>query len=357
LKKMKVIFTGGTIGSRKTDRGIDVDASTSYELIQLYEAYAHKPNLEFDTVQPLNILSENLVPEDWITIIRELENIDCSLYQGIIITHGTDTLPFTAAALSLSCKWIPIPIVLIASNFPLNDPRGKGVLNFSHAVEFISKQPLAGVFVIFENNCGEAIVHLGTRLTQSDPFTDEYDSTYSVPFGLMNNNQFIHNAHKINPTLAMVQSQPVSAVYNTLFSFSNEVFYIKPYPGLNYRYYDFTKHKPKAILHDLYHSGTASTRNAASFDASILDFLAYCHSHDIQVYIAPFIIKSEDKYASSIQFIKAGAIPLEHISVEAALVKLMLAYGTFAEHDEVSAFMNDTSLFFEVHTILTETVD
>jgi L-asparaginase len=357
LKKIKVIFTGGTIGSRKTDRVIDVDASTSYELIQLYKAAAHNQQIEFETVQPLNILSENLVPEDWITMISELENIDYSLYQGIIITHGTDTLPFTAAALSLSCKGIPLPIVLIASNFPLNDPRGKGVLNFSHAVEFITKQPLAGVFVIFENNRGEAIVHLGTRLTQSDPFTDEYDSTYSVPFGLMKNNQFIHNNHEINPTMAMVQNQPDSKVNNPHFSFSNEVLYIKPFPGLNYRYYDFTKHKPKAVLHDLYHSGTASTRNVASFDASILDFLAYCLSHDIKVYIAPLINNSENKYASSIQFIKAGAIPLEHISVEAAVVKLMLAYGTFAEHDEVRAFMDNTSLFFEVHKLLTETVD
>jgi L-asparaginase len=349
LKKIKVIFTGGTIGSRKTDRSIDVDASTSYELIQLYEAYAHRRQIEFDTVQPLNILSENLVPEDWMTMIRELENIDYSLYQGIIITHGTDTLPFTAAALSLSCKGIPIPIVLIASNFPLNDPRGKGVLNFSHAVDFITIQPLAGVFVIFENNRGEAIVHLGTRLTQSDPFTDEYDSTYSVPFGSMNNNQFTHNTHEINPTVAMVQNQPASEFFNPHYTFSHEVLYIKPYPGLNYRFFDFSKHKPKAVLHDLYHSGTASTRDTTTFDASFLDFLAYCQSHDIKVYIAPIFNISGDLYASSIQFMEAGAITLGHISVETALVKLMLAYGSFKEHSQVLHFMQETSLFFEIH--------
>jgi L-asparaginase len=349
LRKIKVIFTGGTIGSRKMKRNIDVDVATSYELIQLYEASVPKHQIEFDTVQPLNILSENLVPEDWMTMIKELENIDYSLYQGIIITHGTDTLPFTSAALSLSCQEIPIPIVLIASNFPLNDTRGKGVLNFSHAVDFIMEQCLAGVFVVFENNLGKAIVHLGTRLTQSDPFTDEYDSTYSVPFGAMTNNQFLHNTDELNPTVVMVLNQSAPKVYYDSISFSNEVLYIKPYPGLNYRYYDFTKHKPVAVLHDLYHSGTASTRNPASYDASILDFLVYCRSHDVAVYIAPIKNKDGDLYASSQLLLDAGAIPLENIAVETALVKLMLAYGSFKTHSEVLQFMQETSIFFEIH--------
>jgi L-asparaginase len=344
-----VIFTGGTIGSRKTDGSIDVDASTSFELIQMYEAYAHKREAEFDTVQPLNILSENLIPEDWTTIIRQLENIDFSLYQGIIITHGTDTLPFTAAALSLSCQGFPIPLVLIASNFPLNDSRGKGLQNFAHAVDFIADQPLAGVFVIIENNRGEAIVHLGTRLTQSDPFTDEYDSTYSVPFGAMDNKQFTHNIHELNPAMAKVLNQPAPRLNIPAIAFSNEILYIKPHPGLNYAYYDFSTHKPKAVLHDLYHSGTASTRMTETFHASILDFIAYCKSHDVAIYIVPLKNKSGDLYASSIQLMQTGAIPLENISVESALVKLMLAYGSFNDTQHILDFMHETALFFEIH--------
>ncbi|WP_162463091.1 asparaginase [Paenibacillus psychroresistens] len=349
MKKIKVIFTGGTIGSRKTERNIDVDVAASYELIRLYGAFTPSRQIEFDTVQPLNILSENLVPEDWLTMIKELENIDYSLYEGIIVTHGTDTLPFTAAALSLASQGIPIPIMLIASNFPLNDPRGKGVLNFSHAVDFIMEQCLAGVFVIFENSQGEAIVHLGTRLSQSDPFTDEYDSTYSAPFGVMSNHQFIHNTHAINPSVAKLQSQSAPEVNNVPWSFSNEVLYLRPYPGLNYRYYDFSKSKPVAVLHDLYHSGTASTRNSDVFDASILHFLAYCQSHEVTVYIAPIKNKAGDLYASSHLLLEAGAIPLENISVETALVKLMLAYGSFKEHSQILQFMQETSLFFEIH--------
>jgi L-asparaginase len=349
LKKIMVMFTGGTIGSRKTERSIDVDQSTSYELIRLYDTCPHKRGVAFDTIQPLNILSENLVPDDWMTLILELQNIDYTLYQGIIITHGTDTLPFTAAALSFACREIPIPLILIASNFPLNDARGKGLLNFSHAVDFIQEQPIPGVFVIFEDSVNTAVVHLGTRLTQSDPYTDEYDSTYSVPFGSMKQRRLAHNTHELNPTIAKVCQQQTLAQLKPAISFSSEILYIKPHPGLNYQYFDFSDHKPKAILHDLYHSGTACTRSSSQFKSSFIEFLAYCKSQQVHVYIAPLKKKSGDLYASSIQFIEAGAIPLENISVESALVKLMLAYGSFEEHEAVLRFMNETSLFFEIH--------
>jgi L-asparaginase len=349
LKKIMVMFTGGTIGSRKSERSIDVDQMTSYELIQLYETYPHKRSVAFDTIQPLNILSENLIPEDWMTLIRELQKIDYHQYQGIVITHGTDTLPFTAAALSYACREIPIPLILIASNFPLNDTRGKGLLNFSHAVDFIYEQPIPGVFVIFEDSQNQAVVHLGTRLTQSDPYTDEYDSTYSVPFGSMKQRRLAHNTHDLNPTIAKVYQQQSLNQLQPQFSFSSEILYIKPHPGLNYQYYNFASHRPKAVLHDLYHSGTACTRYSDQFKSSIIDFIAYCKSHQVQVYIAPLKNKSGDLYASSIQFIEAGAVPLVNISVESALVKLMLAYGSFEEHQAVLQFMNETSLFFEIH--------
>jgi len=350
LQKILVIFTGGTIGSLKKKQSIDVDAATAYELIQMYSLLTPNAGVEFETIQPLNMLSENLVPADWTTLITELKQIDYTVYQGIIITHGTDTLPFTAAALSLSCRAIPLPIVLIASNYPLNDSRGKGVANFSHAVDFIREQPsLSGVFVIFENNRGEAIVHLGTRLTQSDPFTDEYNSTYSVPFGEMNNQKFIHNSHVLNPQLTSFHIPHELKTVNWLAQFSNEILYIKPHPGLNYRYYDFSTHKPQAVLHDLYHSGTASVRNSASFASSFIEFLTYCGVHSVPVYIAPLKNQFVALYVSSIQFIEAGAIPLGNISTETALVKLMVAYGSFVEHAEILEFMQKSCIFFEVH--------
>jgi L-asparaginase len=153
----------------------------------------------------------------------------------------------------------------------------------------------------------------------------------------------------VNPELAKVQNQPGPRLNIPKIAFSNEVLYIKPHPGLNYAYYDFSTHKPKAVLHDLYHSGTASTRMTETFHASILDFMIYCKSHDVAIYIVPLMNKSGDLYASSIQFMQAGAIPLENISVESALVKLMLAYGSIKDTKQILEFMYDTAIFFEIH--------
>jgi L-asparaginase len=208
---------------------------------------------------------------------------------------------------------------------------------------------LAGVFVIFENNRGDAIVHLGTRLKQSDPFTDEYDSTYSATFGVMINKQFSINSHELNPSLISFQTRLMAEELTDPITFSTDILYIKSYPGLNYQHYNFSAHKPKAVLHDLYHSGTACTRTSDLFHSSMIDFLIYCKEHGVNVYVAPLKNKVGDLYASSIQLISAGAIPIGNISIEAALVKLMLAYGSFKEHSQVLQFMQETSLYFEIH--------
>jgi L-asparaginase len=192
-------------------------------------------------------------------------------------------------------------------------------------------------------------VHLGTRLSQSDPFTDEYNSTYSVPFGEMINQRFVHNNHAINAQLVSFHKQHEVKSMNETVCFSSEVLYIKPHPGLNYHYFDFSKLRPKAVLHDLYHSGTACIRTSDSFASSFIDFLTYCRIHDVPVYIAPLKNQFGDLYTSSIQFIEAGAIPLGNISTETALVKLMLAFGCYKEHGEILDFMLESCLFFEFH--------
>ncbi len=59
-----------------------------------------KPQVDFDIIRPYTILSENAEPEHWLKIIRAIQNRDLRAYHGIMITHGTDTLPYTAAALA-----------------------------------------------------------------------------------------------------------------------------------------------------------------------------------------------------------------------------------------------------------------
>ena len=343
MKKVLIVFTGGTIGSRKTNKVINIDERTSYLLIETYLSSETRKEFVFDTCQPLNILSENLIPNDWLTLIAALDEYDLSQYHGIIITHGTDTLPFTAAAVSYAFHYTPIPIILIGSNYPLDDPRNNGSRNFATAVDFILENTRPGVFVIFENRKGESIVHLGTRLTQAVSFTDEFDSANSIYYGLMANGIIEAYDRDHNPSLSALQN--VKRIQLGAINFSSEVLYIKPYPGLDYSFFDFSIEKPKAILHDLYHSGTACIRNNGKF--SLETFARYCNEHGVDVYVAPIRNISGDLYQSAKELIDSGVAPVENLSVEAALVKLMLAYGSYENKDDILHLLKGPPLFFE----------
>ncbi|WP_051235997.1 asparaginase [Paenibacillus pinihumi] len=348
MDQILVVFTGGTIGSMKTDRQIDVRSSASYELIERYLKLVgnHAPQLE--TIQPINILSENLLPQDWNALNDIMKARPSAHYAGVIITHGTDTLAYTAAALSYLFHDSPVPIVLIASNYPISDPRSKGVNNLDNAVRFITGTRLPGVYVCFENSRGEVLIHLGTRIRQSSPFTDEYESSYGVPFGYMENGSFVPADHSANPEIGLVRKPRTPSLPGDA-RFSSEVLHIRPYPGLDYSYFSFTEGaRPKAILHDLYHSATASTRMTDQDGRySILAFIERCKKEQVPVYICPFKEEGDDLYSTSMQMLDAGAIPLRGITVEAALAKLMLAYGTPSIRSAPEAWMNTSHLLFE----------
>ena len=348
VNKILVIFTGGTIGSRKTDKTLNVDGSTSYFLLDQYNNSKYKQDVSFETSQPINILSEDLIPKDWLVLYQTLNQLDLSIYRGIIITHGTDTLPFTSSAISYLFNWSPVPIVITASNHPLEDERNNGFRNFVNSVDFILGEGLPGVFVIFENDQQESIVYLGTRLTQAAPFTHQFDSVSSVVFGKMKDSKFTKYEHPSNPSLEELK-KPRKRIDLPQVKFDSDIVYIKPYPGLNYSYYDFSARKPKAIIHDLYHSGTACTRIADRNQYSLIEFTQQCIDEGIGVFISPIKDVTGDLYASSNKILEAGAYSLPNISIEASIVKLMLAYGIFSDEYHVLNLMRET-FFYEYVT-------
>jgi len=319
MMEILVIFTGGTIGSSKSDSVIDINEATSFQLLESYQALPNAKAVSFETRQPIYILSENLVPDDWHVLLGTLNAVDQSAYDGIIIAHGTDTLPYTSAAISFGLKQCDVPVVLVASNYPLDDDRANGLRNFSNAVDFIAADVAKGVFVVFENNAGESLVHLGSRLVEADPYTDDFDSIGGVVFGVMQNGRFVHNSDTRNLSVESLNSH--KSVLSGAVHFSSDVFLIKPFAGLNYDYICFGEKKPAAVLHGLYHSGTANTSESQRH--SIKTFTAYCEEQGVPVYAAP-IKQTGDLYQSAKDLIDAGVKPVVGVSLEAALVKLMM---------------------------------
>ena len=144
-----VIFTGGTIGSAVSDGWISPSDDMKYLLLEKYREKTGD-DIEFDTLNPYTILSENLTAE-YLNMLTDCVKKNISLYDGIIVAHGSDTLQYTAAALSLVLGNDIVPVMLVSSNYPLEDERANGTDNFIAATEFITAKAGKGVFISYKN--------------------------------------------------------------------------------------------------------------------------------------------------------------------------------------------------------------
>lgn len=302
MKNILVIFTGGTIGSSVHEGTIDTDEKTTFLLLEQFKQRQPQANVNFITRQPYQILSENLSPRIWTKLITEIEKANPDAYDGIIITHGTDTLAFTAAALSLYFHTLSVPIFLVSSHLPLSNPQANGLDNFCFAVEKIVTEKLTGVFVPYRNpNDKQVTLHKGNCLTSSPQLSSDF---FSVA--------------ESDCKLEMDFKTPLQP------QFSERVLLIKPYPSLNYDH--FNLENVDAVLHDLYHSGTACTTSDWGENYSLLNFIARCKRENVAVYLAP-ALKLKDAYQSTLELKNAGATMLWNMTLEMAFVKLSLSYG------------------------------
>ena len=111
MKKILMIATGGTIASKNNGEGF-TPALTSQELLACVPEIAEFCRVT--TVQPFNLDSTNLCPAHWLELERIIEE-NYAAYDGFVLTHGTDTMAYTAAALSYLVQHSPKPIVLTGS--------------------------------------------------------------------------------------------------------------------------------------------------------------------------------------------------------------------------------------------------
>ena len=108
MKHILMLATGGTIASRDTGEGL-APAITSREILGYVPSIGDLCRV--DTVQLMNLDSSNLGPRHWLQMARAIEE-RYDQYDGFVVTHGTDTMAYTAAALSYLIQFSPKPIVL-----------------------------------------------------------------------------------------------------------------------------------------------------------------------------------------------------------------------------------------------------
>jgi len=241
-----VIFTGGTIGCTVNDGYLSTDTAKTYSLIELYNGLGLTPvNFTYD--EPYTLLSENVTGEHLSLLGNCLQAHVAEDYDGIIVTHGTDTIQYSAAAMSYLLPNLQIPVMFVSSNLVLDNPAGNGLDNFAHAVEFIAHKRGKGVFAIYRNNDGIIYVHRGTRLLPHLPYSDDLYSVGNMYFGKYDNNSYF-----CNPVYHAEDCEEFFTLQLPA-GWSSDIVRFFPYPGMAY---PKLSKGTRAILLDTYHSGT-----------------------------------------------------------------------------------------------------
>ena len=337
MKKILVILTGGTIGSCVQEEVISAKVERSAEIVGRYEAVYGKQDF-YEVVQPINELSENLQPGNWEPIMEALDEALKKDYDGIIVTHGSDTLAYTSAFMALRYAYAKIPVVFVAANYPLDDERSNGLQNFAGAVTFIREQVATGVYTIYQNMNSEVEVFLPTRMLGSDPYFDQYQSFDRQVFGWIKDNKFVAN-DKCPVSLEMVQNRKSDITEKLTFKYENEFLFIQTYLGINFKHYKCTE-RTKAVVIWLYHSATAPINE----EAGLVEFIEECNKSGIQVYGASFKSDHMNFYQTTHLLLQKGMKPMINISSVAAYAKLVLAYNQKQESIERLLKYN---IFFE----------
>ncbi len=337
LNKICVIFTGGTIGSDSDGKNVSLSGASKRMLIEKYRA-AEGDKVKFDVLAPLNILSENMQRSDLKTLYDCIKSVDYSAYDGIIVTHGTDTLCFTVNWLSLVLCDIPIPLVLVSALYPLTDPRSNGVKNFSGAVTFIEKSGLRGVYCAFANDNENCKIHLGSRLAYPDEINGFYHSALGVHFAeVTEDEEIIYNSSRVLPSKEEVKALRIPPLSDAL---CDEVMLITMRSLLNFAVYDFSATKPKAVIVELSHSGTVCT---VGEELNFKRFAAYCEKWGVPLILAPVMSKA-GVYASMVG-IPENVIFVYDMTIELTIVKVMSALGANLSAD---AYFNDDFAFEKI---------
>lgn len=302
--KILIIFTGGTIGSVIKSDCISADENTKYTLIKKYEAAHGK--IDFDFAVPYCVLSENLSSVELNLLQNEIAANIGKGYDGIIVTHGTDTLQYTSAAVEYTFSDCGIPVVFVSSDYPLEDEKANGHFNFEAAVEFIKSKSGCGVFVSYKNTCDAVTnIHIPSEILQHSECSADIFSISGSPY-----------AYYDGKICLCREKPPVKKSIGTVEYIKNPgILVIDSRPGDAFGY---SLDGINAVIFKPYHSATLNTANA--------DLQAFCSKAKASG-VPVFIVnaKSGISYESTKLFADLEIIPLPYGTYISAYMKIWAA--------------------------------
>ena len=145
MKKILLIATGGTIASKYTAEGLAPQISADELLEYIPEA---REFCTIDTVQPFALDSTNVCADHWLKLARLIES-KYEFYDGFVLCHGTDTMAYTAAALSYLIQNNRRPIVITGAQKPIDLAITDARSNLLDSLRFASHDRAHGISIVF----------------------------------------------------------------------------------------------------------------------------------------------------------------------------------------------------------------
>lgn len=332
-EQLGVITTGGTIGSILSGKAMTVDPEGEIVRTAIEDICAAQ-GLSLALEPAFNKNSEDLTPADWGVLIAAVEKMLARGITRIVVTHGTDTLAYSAAALALAFQGRVARICLTGSCHPLTAPDSDGPLNLKAAFAAVAGDALpAGIYVAFRNDAtNDSAVLLSAADVKPMAYDDDAFSSlhgrcvtiYDPEEGLDKDAARLFEAG----LLPELPDGVLNLDEKKLSAAAQSVLMLESYPGLSFRNIDRTR--LKVLLLGLYHSGTG---HSVRGDGSLLEFVTQ-KNHKLPVLAATFGAKDTAPYESTVKLMDAGVKVITDLPLHLVLTFTVLALASGASADD-----------------------
>ncbi|TVQ66551.1 MAG: asparaginase [Balneolaceae bacterium] len=325
MKKILLLQTGGTISMHFDQHGSRLDPEKWTEVL-----YREVPELEKIALIDIQNLffedSSDLNQKHWISLSSRIYE-QLSDYDGFVILHGTDTMAYTASALSFALPGLSKPVILTGSQVPMSKIRSDARRNLINAVELATCN-VPEVAICFNDH-----LYRGNRSTKMS--INDFDA-----FASPNHPPLAEIGIKINLSEKVLQSGTLTPQHQPFFD--NSLYVIRLYPNLNPSFLNEILLNPlNAVIIEAFGHGNVPSRG----ELSLLPFIQRCRDRKCHVIIttqAPFDEVDLDLYEGSRRIRDMGALSAGGMTMEATVTKTMHLLGKeWPEPDFRELFMRN----------------
>lgn len=326
---ISIISTGGTVSSiidYKT--GAVHPAFTAEDLLRANPELLEYANYNVKALY--NILSENMKPKYWVEAAESIADDISDGSEGVVVAHGTDTLHYTAAALSFMLK-TPVPVIITGAQRSSDRPSSDAHMNLIHSV-IGAKSDLAEVSVCMHGSLNDTYtyLHKGTKVRKMHTSRrDTFRSVNFEPIAKIENDKM-----DINPNYSYTKRNQNELRVNS--AIEEKVGFIKSFPGISSEFIDY--HIDKG-----YRGLVIEGTGLGHVPDNLISSLKRANDENIPVIMTSQCLYGKvnmNVYSTGRQIIDAGVISGRDMTPETAYVKLCWALGQSDKKAEVEDIIN-----------------